>query len=105
MRDSAWREKSFSGYDVVFHVAGIAHSDSGKISEEKAKLYYSVNTDLTVETANKAKADGVKQFVLMSSVIIYGDSARYGGMKKITEKHCLLHLAFMGTVSGKLIKG
>ena len=58
MIDGSWREKSFSGYDVVYHVAGIAHSDNGKISEEKKKLYYAVNTDLTVETAKKAKADG-----------------------------------------------
>ena len=51
MIDGGWRKKSFSGYDSVFHVAGIAHSDNGKISEEKAKLYYSVNTELTIETA------------------------------------------------------
>ena len=31
-----------------FTWAGIAHSDNGKISEEKEKLYYSVNTDLTI---------------------------------------------------------
>ena len=59
MVDGSWRERDFSQYDAVFHVAGIAHSDNGKISEEKAKLYYVVNTDLTVETAKKAKADGV----------------------------------------------
>lgn len=50
-----WIAKSFSDYDVVFHVAGIAHSDSGKISAEKEKLYYSVNTDLTIKTAEKQK--------------------------------------------------
>ncbi len=84
--DGSWREKSFVGYDVVFHVAGIAHSDNGKISEEKAKLYYAVNTDLTIETAKKAKADGVKQFIFMSSAIVYGDSAPIGKKKLITEK-------------------
>lgn len=85
MRDGAWKEKSFSGYDVVFHVAGIAHSDNGKISEEKAKLYYSVNTDLTTETAKKAKADGVKQFIFMSSAIVYGGSSKVGKKKIITR--------------------
>ncbi|MDE7162857.1 MAG: NAD-dependent epimerase/dehydratase family protein [Clostridia bacterium] len=85
MRDGTWREKSFSGYDTVFHVAGIAHSDSGKISEEKAKLYYSVNTDLTVETAEKAKACGVKQFIFMSSAIVYGGSSKVGKSKRITK--------------------
>lgn len=85
MVDGTWREKSFSGYDVVFHVAGIAHSDSGKISEEKAKLYYSVNTDLAVETAKKSKADGIKQFIFMSSAIVYGESSKVGKKKIITR--------------------
>lgn len=85
MIDGTWRDKDFSGYDSVFHVAGIAHSDSGKISQERAKLYYAVNTDLTVETARKAKADGVKQFVFMSSAIVYGESAPIGKTKLITK--------------------
>lgn len=85
MIDGSWRDKSFEGYDSVFHVAGIAHSDSGKISTEKEKLYYSVNTDLTIETAKKAKADGAKQFIFMSSAIVYGDSAPIGKDKLITK--------------------
>ena len=85
MKDGNWRKKSFGGYDSIFHVAGIAHSDSGKISEEKEKLYYSVNTDLTVETAKKAKQDGAKQFIFMSSAIVYGDSAPIGKRKIITR--------------------
>ena len=85
MVGDGWRVKDFSDYDVVFHVAGIAHSDSGKISEEKAKLYYSVNTDLAVETAKKAKEDGVKQFIFMSSAIVYGESSKVGKKKVITR--------------------
>ena len=34
MIGDAWRQTDFSGYDTVFHVAGIAHSDNGKISAE-----------------------------------------------------------------------
>ncbi len=85
MIDGTWREKNFSEYDSVFHVAGIAHSDNGKISAEKEKLYYAVNTDLTVETAKKAKEDGAKQFIFMSSAIVYGDSAPIGKSKVITK--------------------
>ena len=85
MIGDAWREKDFSGYDVVYHVAGIAHSDNGKISEEKEKLYYHVNTDLTIETAKKAKAEGVKQFIFMSSAIVYGNSGKIGKSKVITK--------------------
>lgn len=86
MIDGKWREKSFAGYDSVFHVAGIAHSDNGKIRAEKEKLYRSVNTDLTIETAKKAKDDGAKQFVFMSSAIVYGDSAPIGKQKMITKE-------------------
>lgn len=84
MRDGSWRKKNFSGYDVVYHVAGIAHSDNGKISAEKEKLYRSVNTDLAIEVAKKAKVEGVKQFIFMSSAIIYGDSAPIGKVKVIS---------------------
>ena len=86
MLDGSWREKNFAGYDSVFHVAGIAHSDNGKISAEKEKLYYAVNTDLTIETARKAKDDGAKQFIFMSSAIVYGDSAPIGQKKVITRE-------------------
>ena len=85
MIGDAWRSFDFSGYDTVYHVAGIAHSDNGKISEERAKLYYAVNTDLTVACATRAKEAGVKQFIFMSSAIVYGDSAPIGKSKIITR--------------------
>lgn len=85
MIDDTWRNRDFSEYNTVFHVAGIAHSDNGKISAEKEKLYYKVNTDLTIETATKAKAEGVKQFIFMSSAIVYGESAPIGKEKVITK--------------------
>lgn len=85
MIDGSWKEKSFAGYDAVYHVAGIAHSDHGKISPERAQLYYKVNRDLAVETAKKAKAEGVKQFIFMSSASVYGKSAPIGKNKMITR--------------------
>lgn len=85
MIDGFWREKSFSGYDAVFHVAGIAHADVGKVSETKKAFYYKVNTELAVETAKKAKVDGIQQFIFMSSAIVYGESAPIGKKKVITR--------------------
>lgn len=81
-----WKNKDFSTYSVVFHVAGIAHSDNGKLTTEKEALYKNVNFTLAVETAKKAKADGVKQFVFMSSAIVYGASAPVGKKKVITAE-------------------
>ncbi len=85
MIDGSWREKDFSLYDVVYHVAGIAHADVGNVSDEVKAKYYAINTDLAIETAKKAKEQGVKQFVFMSSAIVYGDSAPYGKTKRITK--------------------
>lgn len=85
MTDAAWRDKDFSEYDVVYHVAGIAHADVGKVSEEIKSKYYEVNTGLAVEAAEKAKREGVKTFIFMSSMIVYGDSAPYGQRKVIDE--------------------
>ena len=69
MIDGTWRERSFAGYDFVFHVAGIAHQ---KETKENAESYYKINRDLAIEVAEKAKADGVKQFVFLSSMSVYG---------------------------------
>lgn len=96
MVDGTWREKSFVGYDTVFHVAGIAHSDTGNANEYTKQLYYKINTDLTVETAKKAKADGVRQFIFMSSAIVYGDSAPIGKQKVITKGTPLSPANFYG---------
>lgn len=66
-----WKSADFSLYDVVYHVAGIAHVNA----DPKMKpLYYKVNCDLTVEIARHAKAHGVKQFIFMSSMIVFHES-------------------------------
>lgn len=69
MIGDSWKNYDFSKYDVVYHVAGLAHSTP---DESQRDLYYHVNTDLCYETALKAKQDGVKQFIFMSSIIVYG---------------------------------
>lgn len=86
MKDNAWREKDFTEYDTVFHVAGIAHVDIGHVTEKQKQLYYKVNCDLAIETAEKAKESKVKQFIFMSSIIIYGDSAPMGEQKIIDKE-------------------
>lgn len=85
MLDGTWREKDFSQYDVIYHVAGIAHADVGKVDEATKQKYYEVNTDLAVEVAQKAKAEGVKEFIFMSSMIIFGESASYGKKKMVAK--------------------
>lgn len=86
MLDPSWREKDFSFYDIVYHVAGIAHADVGNVNEATKAKYYTINTDLAVNVCEKAKAEGVKEFVFMSSMIVYGDSAPYG-KRKVVDKY------------------
>lgn len=69
MIEDTWNEKDFSKYDVVFHVAGIAHI---KETKENASLYYKVNRDLAYKVAKKSKEEGVKQFIFLSSMSVYG---------------------------------
>lgn len=85
MKTNDWKNHDFSNYDTVFHVAGIAHVDVGGITEEIKQLYYKVNTQLAIDTAKKAKQEGVAQFIFMSSMIIYGESAPIGKKKVITR--------------------
>src|SRR5690625_3161989 len=77
LRDTLWKERDFSSYDVVVHVAGIAHVSTDPKMEE---TYYRVNRDLTIEVAKKAKTDGVKQFIFLSSIIVYGDRPSKNGV-------------------------
>ncbi|NMD70167.1 NAD-dependent epimerase/dehydratase family protein [Bacillus sp. DNRA2] len=69
LRNDSWKQKDFSEYDVVFHVAAIAHI---KETKENANLYFKVNRDLAYEVAQKAKFERVKQFIFLSSMSVYG---------------------------------
>ena len=64
-----WRNEDFSSFDVAFHVAGIAHV---KETRSNRQLFYRVNRDLAYEVALKAKSEGVKQFMFVSSISVYG---------------------------------
>ena len=70
-----WKQADYSKYDVVYHVAGIAHVNADPKMEP---LYYRVNRDLTIEIARYAKAAGVKQFIFMSSMIVFHESQKLG---------------------------
>ena len=69
--NDAWKAADFGKYDVVYHVAGIAHVNADPKMEA---LYYKVNRDLTIEVAKHAKAADVKQFIFMSSQIVFHES-------------------------------
>lgn len=69
----------FAGYDVVLNTAGIAHV---KETDKNRSLYYEVNRDLSIAIARAAKEAGAGQFILLSSMAVYGMTT--GRIKKDT---------------------
>ena len=105
MRGSDWESHSFRGYDAVFHVAGLVHQPDSKNDPARSDLYDQVNHILAVRTAEKAKADGVGQFLYMSSAIVYGDSAPIGKRKVITKDTPVAPANFYGDSKVQAEKG
>ena len=85
MIDGSWRETDFRGYDALLHVAGLVHQPQSKNDPAQAERYDRINHLLAVETARKAKADGVKQFLFLSSASVYGLNAPVGKVVMITK--------------------
>ncbi|MSU02131.1 NAD-dependent epimerase/dehydratase family protein [Tissierella pigra] len=69
LRDDSWNNQDLGQYDVVYHTVGIAHI---KETKENKDLYFKVNRDLTYKIAKKAKEDGIKQFIFLSTMSVYG---------------------------------
>ena len=80
--DREWESVSFEGFDAVYNVSGLAHANARQGTEEQ---YYEVNGRLPIELALKAKSEGVKLFIQMSSMIVYGDMSHIGKAKMITH--------------------
>ena len=70
-RNNEWKKLDFGKYDAILHAAGIAHVDAKADMEQQ---YYAVNRDLTIACCKKAKEDGARQFIFLSSIIVYGES-------------------------------
>ncbi len=57
--------------DTVIHLSALVHQMGGATKEE----YWRVNVDNTLALAQKAKQSGVKQFIFVSSVKVYGEES------------------------------
>lgn len=69
IRDKSWRNESFQGFNTVIHLAALVHKSEKEASYDE---YDKVNHQIAVEIAKKAKKDGVKQFVFLSTMSVYG---------------------------------
>lgn len=84
LREEAWRQADFGGYDAIVHAAAIVHQPKSKDDPSQAELYDRVNHQLTRELAQKAKNEGVCQFLFLSSESVYGLHAPVGKTLTIT---------------------
>lgn len=71
---------SFQNFDIAFCVVGIAHQ-----KKTDKQIYYQVNRDLVVSLANEAKKKGIKQFIVLSSMSVFGKNI--GVIEKDTKEH------------------
>ena len=69
LRNDEWKLKDFQDYDAIIHVAAIVHQNE---KEVKYEVYDKVNQKLAIDVARKAKEDGVKQFIFLSTMSVYG---------------------------------
>jgi UDP-glucose 4-epimerase len=67
--DTKPEDINFSRYDIIIHLVAIVHQ-SKRIHENQ---YYKINRDLCLRIAEHAKKAGVKQFIFMSTVKVYGE--------------------------------
>lgn len=67
VRSDKWKSIPFSSFDAVVHVAAIVHT-----KHETSTRYLEVNRDLTLRIAEMARDSGVKQFVFLSTMAVYG---------------------------------
>jgi UDP-glucose 4-epimerase len=60
---------NYKDINIVFHLSALVHQMGGASAEE----YEKINVIQTLQLAKKAKESGVKHFVFMSTVKVYGE--------------------------------
>ena len=72
VRDDSWKQLDLAGFDAVLYAAAIVHRKDD-VPEE---LYDAVNAQQPFAFAQAAKAAGVKQFVFLSTMGVYGQGKK-----------------------------
>lgn len=75
VRTDEWQNVCFRGVDVLIHAAGIVHQPN--ITDWE--IYKKINVDLSMALAQKAKLEGIRQFIFLSTMAVYGKGKRLAG--------------------------
>ncbi|MCQ2814965.1 MAG: NAD-dependent epimerase/dehydratase family protein [Bacilli bacterium] len=76
------KDEFYNNIDVVIHLAAIVHKNEKK---SNFNLYNLVNNELAVNSFLKAKNAGVKQFIFMSSMALFGNETNLWKIDKISK--------------------
>lgn len=69
VRTDNWKKCSFQNVDAIYYVAALVHIKENSVSEEE---WFRVNAHLPVEVAGRARNEGVKHFIFVSTMNVYG---------------------------------
>ncbi len=101
VRDDRWRETPLSAFDAIYYTAALVHREQAKNDPSQAKRYDEINAVLPAAVAQKAKAEGVRQFVFLSTMAVYGLTAPYGKTVTITAQTPLCPTDYYGQSKAK----
>lgn len=85
LRTQRPQDLTLTNYDAVIHFAALVHQMHGAPEEE----YLSINRDLTLSLAQKAKNDGVSHFIFISTIKVYGEETTITPLNETTACHPL----------------
>ena len=83
VKNNSWGDTSFKEFDLIIHCAALVHKNEKLYSLAE---YEKINTKLTVDLAKKAKSDGVKHFIFISTMAVYGSRISCFLKNEITDK-------------------
>ncbi|MGF7144336.1 UDP-glucose 4-epimerase [Anaerotaenia torta] len=72
-RKEEWKDFAMTGIDTVVYAAGLAHTREKKGNEE---LFFQANAWQAEESAKRAKLLGVRQYIYISSMNVYGSTGK-----------------------------
>lgn len=105
VRDDSWKKLDFRGFDAVYHTAALVHQEQSKNDPAQQEAYDRVNARLPVLLAEKAKAEGVRQFLFLSTMAVYGLTAPFGKTVTITKDTPIAPTDLYGQSKAKAEKG
>ncbi|WP_204172091.1 NAD-dependent epimerase/dehydratase family protein [Staphylococcus sp. GDY8P72P] len=82
VKNTLWKELDFKQYDAIIHTAALVHNND---SNAQLAEYFRVNMHLTFNLAMEAKKCGVKHFVFMSTMAVFGEDGKIGEMVELTN--------------------